>query len=155
MGRARPLSGAKGSIHSIDEPPVVAVNFVVQDLTRWNGAMRIITWAQMAEWRGDTPPSLEKEPQEWLASRLWPLREGDCIIRDIRLWHGLRIPITEAWMDARAPDGRAPASNEHSIRYQPQFACLLSIPREGRLHVPHPGPVGSWDATDPRRGSPC
>ena len=76
MGRARPLSGAKGSIHSIDEPPVVAVNFVVQDLTRWNGAMRIITWAQMAEWRGDTPPSLEKEPQEWLASRLWPLRDG-------------------------------------------------------------------------------
>jgi hypothetical protein len=33
-------------IHDKAVPPMIAVNYVVQDLTQYNGAMRIITWTQ-------------------------------------------------------------------------------------------------------------
>lgn len=35
-------------MHDIEMPPVITANFVVQPLHRWNGAMRIVPWPEMA-----------------------------------------------------------------------------------------------------------
>lgn len=52
-GRARPLKGppwwSEGDfpVHDKDMPPMISANYVVQPLTRWNGATRLIPWAEM------------------------------------------------------------------------------------------------------------
>eukprot|EP00747_Dinoflagellata_sp_TGD_P099470 gnl/TRDRNA2_/TRDRNA2_167756_c0_seq1.p1 gnl/TRDRNA2_/TRDRNA2_167756_c0~~gnl/TRDRNA2_/TRDRNA2_167756_c0_seq1.p1 ORF type:complete len:699 (+),score=59.72 gnl/TRDRNA2_/TRDRNA2_167756_c0_seq1:83-2179(+) len=113
MGEAQPLSSSRphceedeysnwfGSqacdarpIHDKTRPPVVAVNFAVQPLTRWNGPMRIVTWEDMESFYHEHqsgPPSLSQELHncpEWLASRIFPLEAGDALVRDVRIWHG-------------------------------------------------------------------
>ena len=46
-------------IHDKAVPPMIAVNYVVQDLTQYNGAMRIITWTQMSDSCLRKAPDLE------------------------------------------------------------------------------------------------
>ena len=61
MRPARPLKG-KGSskskmknapVHGKDFPPLVCVNYAVQDLTAYNGPMRIVSWKEMAAYCED------------------------------------------------------------------------------------------------------
>ena len=61
MRPARPLKG-KGSskskmknapVHCKDFPPLVCVNYAVQDLTAYNGPMRIVSWTEMAAYCQD------------------------------------------------------------------------------------------------------
>lgn len=68
-----------------DIPPLVVVNFTCRPVTALNGPMRIIPRELHTPGR---PPSLEEEPAEWRAMRLFPLESGTAIIRDVRLWHG-------------------------------------------------------------------
>ena len=65
MRPARPLKG-KGSskskmktapVHRKDLPPVVCVNYAVQDLTAYNGPMRIVPWKEMAQYCQDEAPN--------------------------------------------------------------------------------------------------
>ncbi|CAJ1388483.1 unnamed protein product [Effrenium voratum] len=103
MRPAQPLKGqGKGyfqdaPIHSKEHPPCVAVNYIIQELTPWNGAMRIVPWRSMQQYcqarnRVELPaPGLEEEYRhcrDWLQSKIFPLQAGDCLIRDIRVWHG-------------------------------------------------------------------
>ncbi|CAE7937937.1 unnamed protein product [Symbiodinium necroappetens] len=103
MRPARPLKG-KGSskskmknapVHCKDFPPLVCVNYAVQDLTAYNGPMRIVSWTEMAAYCQDKPwldaPSLGDELEkrsDWLRSKVFPLQAGDCLVRDVRVWHG-------------------------------------------------------------------
>ena len=86
--------GAKSSrynpLYSVTTPPLICVNFLVQPLTRWNGAMRIVPWSQMVGYGSLDPPNLndEYENTDWLASKLFPQMAGVALIRDVRVWHG-------------------------------------------------------------------
>lgn len=86
MRPAQPLKGkgfgkfADAPIHDKQNPPLVSVNYAVQDLTPWNGPMRILPWEVM-ESRSRGPPDLDWEPKQWLKSKLFPLAAGDAIIR--------------------------------------------------------------------------
>lgn len=62
----------------------------LQELTPWNGAMRIVPWRSMQQYcqarnRVELPaPGLEEEYRhcrDWLQSKIFPLQAGDCLIR--------------------------------------------------------------------------
>jgi hypothetical protein len=63
-------------------PPMISVNFVVQDLTYTNGPTRMIPGTQL--WRGQVP---DRIPDDWLHSCLHPVPSGAAIIRDVRVLH--------------------------------------------------------------------
>mmetsp|Transcript_127895 Transcript_127895/g.368409 ORF Transcript_127895/g.368409 Transcript_127895/m.368409 type:complete len:339 (-) Transcript_127895:79-1095(-) len=72
-------------------PPMVSINFCVQDMTTANGAMRIVPGTQLH-------PGLRAgqwEPAEWRASRVCPVRAGAAIVRDVRTLHGGTPNYTE------------------------------------------------------------
>eukprot|EP00439_Symbiodinium_sp_Y106_P056383 s5884_g7.t3 len=56
---------------------------------------RIVSWKEMAAYCEDKPwmdaPSLVDELEkrsDWLRSKVFPLQAGDCLVRDVRVWHG-------------------------------------------------------------------
>ena len=63
-------------------PPMISVNFVLEDLTHMNGATRMIPGTQL--WRGEVPHPI---PARWERSCLCPLPAGTAIIRDVRTLH--------------------------------------------------------------------
>jgi len=65
-------------------PPMLSVNFCVQDLTHLNGPTRIVPGTQLEGGLGDG----ETEPAEWRCSRLCPVPAGAAIVRDVRVLHG-------------------------------------------------------------------
>lgn len=67
-------------------PPLLVVNYCLQDLSHLNGPTRVIPGSQ--KWFGTRPPSVQEEQKDWLHSKIFPLRAGDAIIRDARMWHG-------------------------------------------------------------------
>ena len=81
-----------GPIHDKETPPMVSVNYVIQDLHQFNGAMRIIPWSEMQAFgREKCAPGLEEEDRfsrQWLQSKIFPLEAGSALVRDIRVWHG-------------------------------------------------------------------
>jgi len=64
-------------------PPLLCVNFCVQDLTELNGAMRIAPGTQQKVLRGLTVD----ETGSFANSRICPVRAGAAIVRDVRAWH--------------------------------------------------------------------
>ena len=64
-------------IHLQHKPPLIAVNFAVQDIPPWNGPMRLVPWEAMRCCRYG-PPTLGEEPKDWLGSKLFPLTAGEC-----------------------------------------------------------------------------
>lgn len=72
-------------------PPLLCINFCLQPLTRWNGAMRIVPWADMRRHWSNFAPTFEEEVHEWpswLLAKVFPANVGDALIRDVRVWHG-------------------------------------------------------------------
>jgi len=89
------LAGAPGhqNLHSDmvgryadEKPPMIAVNFLVEDQTPFNGPLRQIPQTQCRHMR--FAPELAEEPKEWILSTMCPLPAGTAIIRDLRAWHG-------------------------------------------------------------------
>jgi len=74
-----------GKVQDLEVPPVVTVNFVLEDISSLDGPMRVVLGSQ--RWRSPSPP-LQREPDSMLLSTLCPLRAGSAIVRDNRLWHG-------------------------------------------------------------------
>jgi len=62
-------------------PPMLSVNFIVQELTSTNGPTRMIP----GKWDKDNP---RDEPDEWKLSRLFPVPAGTALVRDVRILHG-------------------------------------------------------------------
>jgi len=75
----------QGHVQDLPVPPVVTVNFVLQDLTALNGPMRKVPGSH--RWR-EPPPGLREEPLWMKVSTLCPVPAGSAIIRDNRCWHG-------------------------------------------------------------------
>ena len=90
-GKATPLNFAEAPIHDMLLPPRISVNYIVQDQTPLNGPTRIVPWSEMVASARRKPPSLEEEYRLFphrLASKILHLHAGDCVVRDIRVWHG-------------------------------------------------------------------
>jgi len=66
----------KDNVHR--PPPLVSVNFCVQEITGDNGPMRIVPGTQLDRGQWASSP---KEPAEWRATRLFPLPVGTAIVR--------------------------------------------------------------------------
>ena len=64
-------------------PPMLSVNFCVQDLTEYNGPPCIIPGTQMG-W----PTGSDPDDADWKRMRLCPVPAGTAIVRDIRNIHG-------------------------------------------------------------------
>ena len=71
-------------------PPMLSVNFTVQDLTSMNGPIRMIPGTQL--WRGIVP---EPIPDQWERSCLCPVPAGSAIIRDVRVLHSGTRNVTQ------------------------------------------------------------
>ncbi|CAK0878941.1 unnamed protein product [Prorocentrum cordatum] len=77
-----------GSVKREDDehlpPPLVSVNFCVEDITGENGPMRMVPGTQRSNghWAGSPV-----EQADWRASRLFPLPAGAAIVRDVRTLH--------------------------------------------------------------------
>ena len=71
-------------------PPMVSINFAVQDISCLNGPMRIIPGTQLH--RGDVPDQI---PQQWQRSCLSPVPAGAAIVRDVRVLHSGTRNVTE------------------------------------------------------------
>ena len=83
---ARGFHDPRGRLTVRDLPcPAVAVNFLVQDLTRENGPIRQICGTQRSR---EPIPSLEEEPLWMKLSTICPAPAGAAIIRDVRCHHG-------------------------------------------------------------------
>ncbi|CAJ1363663.1 unnamed protein product [Effrenium voratum] len=63
-------------------PPLVSVNFCIQELTSLNGPMRIVPGKRDRDWNG------KREPAKWQNSRLCPVPAGAALVRDVRVLHG-------------------------------------------------------------------
>lgn len=66
--------------------PAIAVNFLVEDQTPFNGPLRHVTGSHHRHMR--EAPGLQEEPEEWLLSTMCPFPAGTALIRDLRAWHG-------------------------------------------------------------------
>jgi len=64
-------------------PPLLSVNYCVQELTNANGPTRIVPGTQL-----EGGLNSETEPVEWRSSRLCPIPAGAAIVRDVRVLHG-------------------------------------------------------------------
>eukprot|EP00438_Fugacium_kawagutii_P027582 Skav230746 [mRNA] locus=scaffold3436:88554:92609:+ [translate_table: standard] len=69
-------------------PPMISVNFTVQDITGENGPLRVVPGRRLVGLGSDAPPPFSEEPEVLRQSKLFPLPAGAAIIRDLRLWHG-------------------------------------------------------------------
>ncbi|CAJ1346630.1 unnamed protein product [Effrenium voratum] len=75
----------EAEVSEYDVPPAVTINFVLQNLTATNGAMRIVPGSH--RWR-ERPPSLLEEPDWMRFNTLCPVKAGAAVFRDNRCWHG-------------------------------------------------------------------
>eukprot|EP00434_Breviolum_minutum_P041371 symbB.v1.2.036802.t2/scaffold5280.1/size28982/2 len=66
-------------------PPAVTINFVLEELTALNGAMRLVPGSH--RWK-QRPPNLLEEPDWMHFNTLCPIPAGAAIFRDNRCWHG-------------------------------------------------------------------
>ena len=71
-------------------PPMISVNFVVQDLTCMNGPTRMIPGTQLCQ--GQVPDPI---PDDWRHSCLYPVPSGAAIIRDVRVLHSGTPNLTQ------------------------------------------------------------
>jgi len=71
---------------SHETAPFIAVNFLLEGQTPFNGPLRHIPRTQRQD--PCQAPTLENEPQEMLLSTMCPLPAGTALIRDLRAWHG-------------------------------------------------------------------
>lgn len=71
-------------------PPMISINFVIQELTSMNGPTRIVPGTQLE--RGFVPPWI---PDWWLRSRLCPIPAGAAIVRDVRVLHSGTRNLTQ------------------------------------------------------------
>jgi len=80
------FSDPEGLVDYRDLPcPYISCNFLTSDWTSLNGPIRQIPGTQ----RSHQPiPSLDQEPDWMRVSRLFPLKAGSIILRDVRAWHG-------------------------------------------------------------------
>ena len=76
----------RGQLTIRDLPcPYVCVNFLPQDVTKFNGPTRQIPGSQHSR----VPiPSLEDEPEWMRLSTVCPAPAGAIMVRDVRAWHG-------------------------------------------------------------------
>lgn len=72
----------------LNHPPMISVNFTVQDITGENGPLRVVPGRRLVGVGSDAPPPFSEEPEVLRQSKLFPLPAGAAIIRDLRLWHG-------------------------------------------------------------------
>ena len=73
--------------------PYVCVNFLPQEVTRFNGPTRQIPGTQHAR---VAIPSLEDEPEWMRLSTVCPAPAGAIMVRDVRAWHGGTPNISDA-----------------------------------------------------------
>eukprot|EP00435_Cladocopium_sp_Y103_P027073 s2976_g6.t1 len=66
-------------------PPAVTINFVLENLTAINGAMRLVPGSHRLK---QNPPNLLQEPDWMHFNTLCPIPAGAAIFRDNRCWHG-------------------------------------------------------------------
>jgi ectoine hydroxylase-related dioxygenase (phytanoyl-CoA dioxygenase family) len=67
------------------DPPVVVVNYPMQDFTKLNGPMRCLPGTQRSK---RAIPALDVESGQSLHSTLVGCPAGSAILRDVRVWHG-------------------------------------------------------------------
>jgi ectoine hydroxylase-related dioxygenase (phytanoyl-CoA dioxygenase family) len=86
LSRFSSFHDPRGQLTIRDLPcPYICVNFLPQDVTRFNGPTRQIPGTQHSR----VPiPSLEEEPEWMRLSTVCPAPAGSIMIRDVRAWHG-------------------------------------------------------------------
>ena len=84
----------RGQMSVRDLPcPYLCVNFLPQEVTRFNGPTRQIPGTQHSR---VAIPSLEQEPEWMRLSTVCPAPAGAIMVRDVRAWHGGTPNISDA-----------------------------------------------------------
>ena len=84
----------RGQMSVRDLPcPYLCVNFLPQEVTRFNGPTRQIPGTQNSR---VAIPSLEQEPEWMRLSTVCPAPAGAIMVRDVRAWHGGTPNISDA-----------------------------------------------------------
>jgi ectoine hydroxylase-related dioxygenase (phytanoyl-CoA dioxygenase family) len=65
--------------------PMIAVNFLIETQTPFNGPLQHIPGTQLMD--GSYLPSVHQEPEHWFYSTMTPGEPGTAVIRDVRCWH--------------------------------------------------------------------
>lgn len=72
--------------NEFDLAPRIAVNFLIEDQTPFNGPLRLIPGTQHQPHQ--LAPKVDEESAESLLSTMCPLPAGTALVRDLRIWHG-------------------------------------------------------------------
>lgn len=91
------LSGAPGhqNLHAdawfpgcekVDEVERIAVNYLIEDQTPFNGPLRVVPGTHRKDMR--LAPTVDVESEESILSTMCPLPAGTALVRDLRTWHG-------------------------------------------------------------------
>merc|ERR1712217_590061 len=72
--------------------PMIAVNYLIEPQTPYNGPLQHIPGTQLLS--TDYLPQVDEEPENWFFSTMSPAEAGTAVIRDIRTWHAGTPNIT-------------------------------------------------------------
>jgi len=70
----------------LEVPPRIAVNYLLEDQTPFNGPLRLVPGTHRKDVRD--APKVAEEAEESILSTMCPLPAGSALIRDLRAWHG-------------------------------------------------------------------
>merc|ERR1712083_960673 len=84
--------GPKSKAGSGAKAPMVAVNFLIEEQTQFNGPLQHLPGTQLLDLH--YIPKVNQEPEHWLFSTMCPPPAGTAVIRDIRAWHAGSPNIT-------------------------------------------------------------
>lgn len=79
------LIGQATAVGTGVKAPMIAVNYLIEPQTPFNGPLQHIPRTQLLEM--DYLPQVCEEPEVWFYSTMSPAEPGTAVIRDIRAWH--------------------------------------------------------------------
>ena len=86
------LLGPKSTAGSGTKAPLIAVNFLIEEQTQFNGPLQHIPGTQLLDLH--YVPKVNQEPEDWFFSTMCPAPAGTAVIRDVRAWHAGSPNIT-------------------------------------------------------------
>jgi hypothetical protein len=118
------LSGAPGhqNLHAdawfkgcetLDEVPRIAVNYLVEDQTPFNGPLRVVPGTHRKDVH--LAPTVDFESEESILSTMCPLPAGTALVRDLRTWHGGTPNLSTSHRAMPNAEFTAPSLIDHRI----------------------------------------
>lgn len=86
------LFGPSTALGSGEKAPMIAVNYLIEDQTPFNGPLQHIPGTQRLD--EHYIPDVPHEPEHWFFSTICPAPAGTAVIRDVRTWHAGTPNIT-------------------------------------------------------------